>query len=73
MKQAIFTLALTMMAGAAYAQQPSQEKLPDMREKKLAADFFKKATWITDFAKAKEEAKKSDKPIFAYFTRSFAD
>lgn len=41
-------------------------------EKKLAKPFFENAAWITDFAEAKRKAKELGKPIFAYFTRSYA-
>ena len=73
MKQTILALVLTALAGVALAQQPSQDELIASRDKKLGGDFFKKATWFTDFAKAKDEAKKSGKPIFGYFTRSYAN
>ena len=39
---------------------------------KLAEPFLKKAAWITDYDKAREESKKSGKFIFAFFTRSYA-
>jgi hypothetical protein len=51
---------------------PSQEDLVAKRAEKLAKDFLKKADWITDYDQARAAAKKSDKLIFAYFTRSYA-
>ncbi len=56
------------LAGAAAAQETIEQK----RDKKLALPFLKKAPWNTDFDKAKESSKKSGKPIFAYFTRSYS-
>ena len=56
------------LAGLAQAQDTPEQK----RDKKLALPFLKKAPWNTDFDKAKEASKKSGKPIFAYFTRSYA-
>ncbi len=66
MKQ-IFVLALLAVGGAAYAQD-----FEALRDKKLKEPFLTKAAWITDYDKAREESKKSGKPIFAYFTRSYA-
>lgn len=34
--------------------------------------WFKDGSWVTDFDAAKAEAKKTGKPIFAYFTRTYA-
>lgn len=48
------------------------EELIKRRDQKLAEPWLKKAAWITDYDQAKEEAKKSKKIIFAYFTRSYA-
>lgn len=73
MKRTLIALLLTAWAGAAYAQKPSQEDLVKSRDKKLQADFLKTSTWVMDFTSAKEESKKTGKPIFAYFTRSYAN
>mgnify|MGYP001610097195 CR=1 FL=1 len=61
-----------LLLAAIQAQPPSQEQLKANFEAKLKAPFFAKAPWITDYDKARDEAKKSGKPIFAYFTRSYA-
>ncbi len=61
--------------GAIFAQQsggPSQEELVKKRDEKLKAPFLSKATWITDYATARETAKKKGQLIFGYFTRSYA-
>ncbi len=46
--------------------------LEDKRDALLKEGWLKKADWITDYDKAREEAKKSGKMIFGYFTRSYA-
>jgi hypothetical protein len=76
---ALVTLGIALMSGAiltsgldAQRRQKSQEELKAQREEKLASDFLKKANWITDYDKARAEAKKSKKVIFAYFTRSYS-
>jgi hypothetical protein len=71
---AVLGLAL-LCGGVAAAQKPQdadQEKLVALRDEKLAKPFLKKATWLTDYDAALEAAKTSKKPIFAYFTRSYA-
>lgn len=64
MSGAILTMGL--------AAQKSQEELKALREEKLNSSFLQNATWITDYDKARAEAKQSKKVIFAYFTRSYA-
>lgn len=73
MKKAILALSLTILAASVYAMQPSQEDLAKKRDEKLEKEFLKKSSWITDYTAAKEESKKTGKPIFAYFTRSYAN
>jgi len=60
--------ALVLALGSAAAAQSLEEN----RAKKLESEYLKKAAWFTDYDKAREEAKKSGKPIFTYFTRSFS-
>ncbi len=57
---------------AAQAKQPTQEELVHKRDEKFALPVFKKADWTFDYDAAREEAKKSGKVIFAYFSRSYA-
>jgi len=52
--------------------QPDQKKLEELRTEKLAKPVFQKAPWVFDYDKAREQAKKDGKVIFAYFTRSYA-
>ncbi|GEM_PF-1953760 len=51
---------------------PSQEELIKRREKKLALEWIAKGGWITDYDKARALAKKTNRMIFTYFTRSYA-
>lgn len=72
----ITALLACIAPGAAFAQAKApgqtQEDFKKLYEEKLKEPFFKKAAWITDYDKAREEAKKTGKPIFAYFSRSYA-
>jgi hypothetical protein len=59
------------------ASQPSAQSRPDekplveARDNKLKAEFLKKAAWFTDYDKALAEAKKGNKLVFVYFTRTY--
>jgi len=48
------------------------EHLQELLDKKLASAFLKKAAWELDYDAARAKAKESGKPIFAYFSRSYA-
>ncbi|MHC4516145.1 MAG: hypothetical protein ACYTGW_19105 [Planctomycetota bacterium] len=76
MNTAFKPLGLALMSGVILATslpgQPDQEELKARREEKLACEFLTKANWITNYDKARAEAKKSKKVIFAYFTRSYS-
>ena len=64
---------LALLVAASPARAQDQEQMKKNLEHKLEQEFLKNASWITDFDKAKEEAKKTKKLIFAYFTRSYAN
>jgi len=66
-------LAALFAAAPAFGQAPApgQEELVARRTKKLEAPFLAKAEWITDYDRAREEARTSARLIFAYFTRSY--
>ena len=77
MNKALKPLGMVLMSGvilgtALPAQKVDQETLREQRDKKLASKFLQNANWITNYDKARAEAKKSKKLIFGYFTRSFA-
>jgi hypothetical protein len=67
-KHIVLAAALIAAIGSTAFGQSLEEK----RDKKLASEFLKKASWITDYDKALEESKKSGKAIFGYFSRSYA-
>lgn len=68
MKHIVLAAALVVAVGSSAFGQSLEEK----RDKKLASEFLKKAAWTTDYDKALEESKKTGKPIFGYFSRSYA-
>ena len=62
--------AVLFLASTAASQ--SQDDLKDLRRKKLSKSWLKKASWLTDYDRAKKQAEQQGKIIFAYFTRSYA-
>ena len=64
-------LAVASLAVSACGQK-SQEELIKSREAKLAHEWLELADWNLDYDEARAEAKKTGKPIFAYFSRSYA-
>jgi hypothetical protein len=66
-------LALAVLAQGIDAQRRyPQEKMQANYAAMLKHDWYTGGGWTTDFAAAKAEAKKTGKPIFAYFTRTYA-
>lgn len=66
-------IALAFVAAAGHALAQDQEQMKRNLDKKLESDFLKKTAWILDYDEAKAAAKKANKQIFAYFTRSYAN
>ena len=62
-------LALVLAIGSAHGQQ---EKFKANYEKKVQEAWFVDGKWIEDFDAAKAKAKKENKVVFAYFTRSYS-
>lgn len=62
-------VAILAMTGAVRA---AEADLAAKREAKLAEGWVSSGGWITDYEKALEASKASGKPVFAYFTRSYA-
>lgn len=60
-------LALLLPASAL-----QEDSLEAKRDEKLKKPFLTKSAWITDYEQALAESKKQKKPIFAFFTRSYA-
>lgn len=50
----------------------SQAALLQLRQTKKLQPMFRKATWTFDYEQALATAKATGKPVFAYFTRSYA-
>ena len=67
--RAVRAVPLTMMAAG---PAPTQEQLVERRDAKLAEAWIDKAAWILDYDVARETARKDQKKIFAYFTRSYS-
>ncbi|PIE25023.1 MAG: hypothetical protein CSA62_01605 [Planctomycetota bacterium] len=65
-------LALMLAIGSTTAQAEQQAKFQANYEKKVQEDWFVKGKWVDDFDTAKERAKKENKVVFAYFTRSYS-
>lgn len=63
------SLALSLALSAAL---PAQADLIAKRDAKLASQFLSNADWITDYDEAIAAAKKTGKPVFGYFTRSYS-
>ena len=61
-----------LLTPALLAQGPSQEELKERYEKKIAEEWVAHGGWILDLDKAKDSAKKENKAIFAYFSRSYS-
>jgi hypothetical protein len=51
---------------------PSQATLRQQLQAKKLQPMFRKAAWTFDYEQALAEAKATGKPVFAYFTRSYA-
>lgn len=68
----IAALLLCLAPSLVSAGEPSQDELKKKKEEVLKDAFLKKAPWILDYDKALAEAKKTGKPVFAYFSRSYA-
>ena len=73
MKHAIRLVpVLALFAALLPAQNNTQEQFIELRKEKLAKAVFQKADWMLDYDAARAKAKAEHKPIFAYFTRSYA-
>ena len=68
MHHACFLIVATLLAGLA----PAQTELERLRDAKLAESWVTAAPWVTDYDDALAQAQQSGKPVFAYFTRSYA-
>ncbi len=64
----ISTFMLLVFTGADDKQADLKAKL----EKKLKAKFVETGGWLLDYQEARRQAEEQGKPIFVYFTRTFA-
>lgn len=60
------------VSGQAQDTPKTQEQLIKLRNETFALDVFKRAPWTFDYDAARQDAKKSGKPILVYFTRSYS-
>ena len=69
----MYTLALVLLAQGVDAQRRyDQDKMQANFAAMQEHDWYTGGGWTTSFDVAKIEAKKTGKPIFAYFTRTYA-
>ena len=66
------TLTLLAVGLTLSAILPAQADLIAKRDAKLASPFLSNADWIIDYDEAIAAAKKTGKPVFGYFTRSYS-
>jgi hypothetical protein len=57
----------TLLTASAHAQS-----LEEKYTQKLEKDFVSKIEWVRTLEEAQAAARKTGKPVFAYFTRSYA-
>jgi hypothetical protein len=54
------------------ASVAAADTLEERYAKKLTADFITKVSWEQDYDAARKRSAETGRPIFAYFTRSYA-
>ncbi len=64
------TLAALTMTTTALAQD-DQATLRRLKATKLESEFLRRADWKTDFRAALAESARTQRLVFAYFSRSF--
>ena len=70
---ALVLLALAMPTVVdAQTHKQSRKQLESLYAKKLELEFMNKVEWERSLQKAKERSFEGNKPIFAYFTRSYS-
>ncbi|MCB9917416.1 MAG: hypothetical protein H6832_03340 [Planctomycetes bacterium] len=68
----LLSLAIGALAGGTLQAQNSQDELQKKYEAKVHESWYTSGGWIDDFGAAKERARKENKVVFAYFTRSYS-
>ena len=69
---ALLPLAALLVPELAAQNTYDQEKMAASYAEMQTHPWYTGGGWITDFDVAKAEAAKTGKPIFAYFTRTYA-
>ena len=69
---AVAAAILVSLVALPTAAAQDQAELRMLLSSKLEEKFLSACEWFTDFDLAKKESKENGKPIFAYFTRSYA-
>ena len=64
---------MTILMTLALLSTATSQDYEQLLQKKLKARFLAHAPWITDYEKALAKSDELGKPIFAYFTRSYAN
>ncbi|MHC4249184.1 MAG: hypothetical protein ACYS9X_08665 [Planctomycetota bacterium] len=73
LKRTLSIAAALPCLAAASTLAGEEPNLEEKRDAKLQSEFLTKAPWIMHYGKARYDSRKSGKPIFAYFTRSYAE
>ncbi|MCA8962194.1 MAG: hypothetical protein KDC38_16830 [Planctomycetes bacterium] len=68
MRRLVVCLASLFLIGGVVDAQDLEENY----KKKLAKEFVKKVPWVDTLEKAQALSRKTGKPIFGYFSRSYA-
>ena len=63
---------MTFLMTLALLTTATTQDYEQKKANKLMAPFLSRAPWIIDYKEALEKSEKEGKPIFAYFTRSYA-
>lgn len=66
------SLAAAFLVAPSLSAPQDQEALKQKYQDKLSHEFVSFGGWITDYDAARAKAKADGKPLFVYFSRSYA-
>ena len=69
---ALMSLAAVLPSGLSAQRTYDQDKMAANYAEMQTHSWFTGGGWITDFDEAKAQSQKTGKPIFTYFTRTYA-